>query len=280
MNANLPQKTLAISQWLREATGELKAIGIDSARLDAEIILAHTIRKSRTFLHAHPDSDLSPRHVEIADSRLQLRIDRTPIAYIVGHKEFYGRLFRVTPATLIPRPESETIITIIKEVASSHIDPLKITDVGTGSGCLGITAKLEIPNSTVYLTDISHHALKVAEANANHLGADVEIQRGNLLLDFTDPSIDIIIANLPYVSRSWERSPETNYEPAQALFADNNGLALIEKLIPQATSLLSTSGHLLLEADPKQHATIITIAKDNGFTVKEIRDFIIWLTKD
>lgn len=280
MNANLPQKTLAISRWLHESANELKAAGIPSARLDAEIILAHTIRKARTFLHAHPEAELSPRQIEIADSRLQLRVDRTPIAYIVGHKEFYGRLFRVTPATLIPRPESEIIITITKEIASSRDTPLKIVDVGTGTGCLGITAKLEITDSTVYLIDISHHALKVAETNAKLLGADVEIERGNLLSSFTVSSVNIIIANLPYVSRSWKRSPETDYEPTQALFADNHGLALIEKLIPQAVALLPKEGHLLLEADPKQHTTIAEIAKSHGFIVKEIRDFIIWLTKN
>ena len=280
MNVNLPQKTLVISQWIAEATTELKNADIASARLDAEIILAHTIRKSRTFLHAHPDMELSDRHIEIADSRLQLRLDRTPIAYIVGHKEFYGRLFRVTPATLIPRPESEAIIDFAKEIATATAAPLKIVDVGTGTGCLGVTAKLEISSSTVYLTDISHHALRVAEANAKQLDADVEIERGNLLLGFSVSSVDVIIANLPYVDRSWERSPETNYEPAQALFADNHGLALIEKLIPQAASLLPKNAHLLLEADPEQHTAIVRTARDHGFSVKKVRDFIIWLTRD
>lgn len=279
MNANLPQKTLAISQWLGESTAELTAIGILSARLDAEIILAHTLRKSRTFLHAHSDDELSPRHIEIADTRLQLRKDRTPIAYIVGHKEFYGRLFRVTPATLIPRPESEAIITITKEIAAKANGPLTIIDVGTGSGCLGITAKLEVPTSTVYLADISHFALKVAESNAKQLHADVEIVRSDLLAGFTRP-VDVIIANLPYVGRSWERSPETNYEPALALFADNNGLALIEKLIPQSTQHLNQQGSLLLEADPKQHQSIITLAKSHGFSLKEVSGFIVWLIKD
>ena len=280
MNANLPQKTLVISQWLLESANELKAANIPSARLDAEIILAHTIRKSRTFLHAHSDMLLSDRQVEIADSRLQLRLDRTPIAYIVGHKEFYGRLFRVTPATLIPRPESETIIDVTKEIATSTKTPLRLVDVGTGTGCLGISVKLEVPTSTVHLTDISRYALKVAESNAKQLDADVVIERHDLLSGFSLPSVDIVIANLPYVSRSWERSPETSYEPALALFADNHGLALIEKLFPQAATVISKSGHLLLEADPKQHMAIINQAKNHGFSVKEIRGFIIWLTKN
>ena len=120
MNANSQQKTLAISEWIRSAFTRLKDADIPSPRLDAEIILAHTLRKGRTYLHAHSDESLTDRELEVAEARLQLRLDRTPIAYIIGHKEFYGRQFRVTPATLIPRPESEAIIDILKDVLAQQ----------------------------------------------------------------------------------------------------------------------------------------------------------------
>lgn len=281
MNANLPHKTLAISDWLTQATTELTAIGIASARLDAEIILAHTLRKSRTFLHAHDDDLLEPRQLEIADARLLLRLDRTPVAYIVGHKEFYGRMFKVTPATLIPRPESETIIEMIKQLFpdSSTLlpgTPKRLVDVGTGSGCLGITAKLEIPETDVTLIDVSRHALKVAAFNVTYLNANVTVSLGNLLSDY--PLLaDIIVANLPYVDHEWERSPETAHEPALALFAENQGLSLIYKLIAQAKKTLTSKGHLFLEADPRQHDAIIKEAKNHGFHKVEIRDFIVHL---
>lgn len=232
--------------------------GITSALLDAELILAHTVRKNRTWLHAHHDERLTERQLEIAHARLQLRLDRTPLAYIIGHREFYGRLFKVTPSVLIPRPESEAIITCLRK-CGPHTG--RLVDVGTGSGCLGITAKLELPALDVTLTDNSRHALAVARENATRLHAHVDIIQSDLL-SATFGTFDGIIANLPYVDASWERSPETNCEPAEALFANNNGLALINKLIVQTGTALNNSGWLYLEADPRQHAAIITKASN------------------
>ena len=124
MNENSPLKTPAISSWLRTAAASLKQAGIDSARLDAELILAHTLQKSRTYLHAHGDEILSPRQAEIADARLHLRVERTPLAYIIGHKEFYGHQFKVTPSTLIPRPESEVMLELLLEAWALYEDSI------------------------------------------------------------------------------------------------------------------------------------------------------------
>lgn len=256
MNANLPQKT-PVSNWLENATAQLSKAGIASARLDAEIILAHTLLKSRTFLHAHPDFLLDPHRHDIADARLHLRLERTPIAYIVGHKEFYGRQFRVSPATLIPRPESEAMITLLKEI--TPLGSVDLVDVGTGSGCLGITAKLELPQLNVTLLDISQHALTIARKNAEKLGAPVATLRSDLLAAYSHQT-DIILANLPYVDREWDRSPETEHEPSVALFADDDGLALIKTLIDQSAHVLSATGHCILEADERQHTAIISYA--------------------
>lgn len=244
--------------WLRDAAEEFASAGIASALLDAEIILAHTLRKSRTWLHAHSEDLLDPRVKDIANARAQLRLDRTPIAYIIGHKEFYGRLFKVTPSVLIPRPESEEIITLLKK----HLpqDAASLLDIGTGSGCLGITAKLELPELTVTLADISRHALKVAETNAEALGAVVTIIKSDLLASIPAP-YDVVLANLPYVDASWERSPETKHEPELALFADDGGLKLIYRLLEQLPAALTPGGIALVEADPEQHAAIIATAK-------------------
>jgi release factor glutamine methyltransferase len=262
----------AINHWLETATQELKTAGIPSARLDAEIILAHTLRKPRTFLHAHSDDSLDPRQCEIADARLQLRIDRTPIAYIVGHKEFYGRQFKVTPSTLIPRPESEAIIHLLKKYSTTVADK-KLVDVGTGSGCLGITAKLEIPEFTVTLTDISRHALHVAEMNAAYHKATVSLIHGDLLARYPF-SADIILANLPYVDEAWERSPETNHEPPEALFASAGGLHLINRLLYETKTQLADNGLIIIEADPRQHETITETAKKVGLKLLEAEGFI------
>lgn len=254
----------AISEWLTRAATQIKAVGVESARLDAELILSHTLRKSRTYLHAHTDDLLDDRQYEIAEARLALRLERTPIAYIIGHKDFYGRTFKVTPATLIPRPESEDIIVLLTQIAKSLPAKCIVVDVGTGSGCLGITAKLELPESGVTLLDISNHALRVAESNAKSLKADVTFIQSNLLSEYP-LNADVIIANLPYVDKTWQRSPETAYEPSLALFAQKEGLALIELLLEQAPHHITPHGHILIEADPCQHERIIEHAKRYGF---------------
>lgn len=268
------------NEWLKDARLQLRHADISSAKLDAEIIIAHTIRKNRTYIHAHGEDLLEPRQRDIAEARLGLRIDRTPIAYIVGHKEFYGRLFKVTPATLIPRPESESMIDLLKATFRPMFlqDKKRLVDVGTGSGCLGITAKLELPDLDVTLLDISKHALRVAATNADNLRANVTALQSNLLESYPFAP-DIILANLPYVDPAWERSPETNHEPELALFADSQGLALINKLILEAKTRLTPHGHLFLEADPRQHKAILGFSNQHGFEVVAQEGFIIQLQK-
>ena len=221
---------MIISDWLKTATKSLKNIGISSARLDAELMLANTLRKNRTYLHAHLDEEIDPRRLDIANARLDLRLDRVPIAYILGYKEFYGRKFTVSPSVLIPRPESEDLISLFLELTASEITEKTLIDVGTGSGCLGITAKLERNNLSVILSDISKPALKITEKNADTLKADVTIQQQSLLNGQIRP-VDYIFANLPYVDKDWDVSPELKYEPELALFAEDEGLKLISELI-------------------------------------------------
>jgi len=155
MNENSLPQPLAINDWLTDATHQLTIAGIPSARLDSELILGHTLRKSRSYLHAHPEVIMSDREIEIASARLSLRLDRVPVAYIIGHKEFYGHQFYVTTATLIPRPESETLIELLKKAAPQNVslldETIRLVDVGTGSGALGVTAKLLFPELNVTL---------------------------------------------------------------------------------------------------------------------------------
>lgn len=261
-----------ISAWLDQAARQLREIGVDSARLDAELILANTLRKNRTYLHAHPESNIDPRRVDIANARLRLRLERVPLAYILGYRDFYGRRFTVSPQVLVPRPESEAIIELLKELDVSG----KLLDIGTGSGCLGITAKLEIPKLNVILSDISQPALRVARQNAEKFQADVALIKSNLLRAVPG-KFDIIIANLPYVDRSWQRSPETNHEPALALFAKDDGLALIYQLIDQLPAHLSPGALVFLEADPRQHGAIIAYAGSRQLRHNLTRGFIVVL---
>ncbi|MEI7918050.1 MAG: peptide chain release factor N(5)-glutamine methyltransferase [Candidatus Saccharibacteria bacterium] len=268
----------AIKDWISTATTQLSVAEIISARLDAEVLLACAINKDRTYLHAHPEQILDDQQTKDADGYLVKRLNRIPSAYITGYKEFYGRNFTVTPATLIPRPESEDIITILKSIvlpySNSHIPIANLIDIGTGSGCLGITAKLEFPNLDITLTDISAEALEIASLNAKKLSANVSFLQNDLLKKYKGRP-DIIIANLPYVDRSWKRSPETNYEPTLALFADDGGKALINKLIIQASKIMSPGSYLIIEADPEQHQDLINYARQHSFTIDQQANYIL-----
>lgn len=267
-----------ISTWLKHAAEHLKNAGITSAQLDAELLLANTLRKNRTYLHAHLDEEVDPRRVDIAEARLSLRLDRVPLAYILGKKEFYGREFDVSPSVLVPRPESEEMINMLLKLAPQDNQPRTLIDVGTGSGCLGITAALELPdNWHIVLSDISPKALSVAEKNAKKLGAKVFTQKQSLLLGQFE-KLDCILANLPYVDKDWKNtSPELRHEPSEALYAGEGGLKLIRELIQQAPKHLADQGLLLIEADEEQHQTIIAFGRQNGFLHLETSGLIVVL---
>lgn len=269
---------MTTKEWQEKASVELKNAGIRSHRLDAELIITHVLRISRTKLHAYPDIVLNSLERKVADDCVYLRSKRVPLAYIFGHKEFYGRKFHVSKATLIPRPESETLIEELKRLHSIYGDTTSnIIDVGTGSGILAITSKLEMPSVKVIATDISNEALEIARKNAAVHNADLKFIKSDLLDNVKDlPST--IVANLPYVDRSWETSPETAYEPAEALFAKDGGLVLIKKLISQAAER-DWHGLMLLEADPEQHLKIDKYAKKYGFSKLKTNGYILILKR-
>lgn len=262
------QPTQAIKEWLVYASKRLSSVNIPSPSLDSEIILAFVLGQDRTYLHAHSDQKLDSLQISTANSKLEMRYNRTPIAYITGHKEFYGRDFIVTPFTLIPRPESEAIISAVYGIKKSGFfknkSSIEIVDVGTGSGCLAITLKKEFPEINITALDISNDALEVCKNNAHRLNAEINILHSDLLKSYQSRP-DIIVANLPYVDKKWKRSPETDHEPTLALFADDGGKIIIKTLILQSSNFLSPGGYLILEADPQQHEAIEKFAIEQSF---------------
>ena len=275
---------MKISACIRVAADSLQVRDITTSRLDAELLLAHVLGRDRTWLVAHGDNEVSVAEQQAFEALVVRRMQREPVAYLTGHKEFYGRELTVTPDVLIPRPESETIIDIVKERVPSPASTTRLLDVGTGSGCLGLTCKLEIPELSVTVSDISPQALNVARQNAKQLGTKpIRYITSDLLehwLSHGKPkAFDIIIANLPYVDRVWETSPELGHEPELALYAEEQGLKLIKTLLSQAPTMIHPDGYLLLEADPCQHEEIIEHAKQYGFTAVETRDYVVVLRR-
>ena len=203
---------------------------------------------------------------------------------------FYGRDFFINSDVLIPRPETEMIVDAVLNLVGKPYLPgvkpseavlpqdLVVVDVGTGSGCIAITLKLELPEAKVIAADISDKALEVARSNANKLGAKLEFIQSDLL-DKVEARPDLVVANLPYVDENWDwvDKEALSKEPALALYAKDGGLKLIFKLVDQ----VSERGikHLILEADPCQHERIITYARKKGLTLRETRGFIIYFSE-
>jgi len=269
MNASSQYQMPTIKSWLDYAKNTLDACGLQTSRLDSELMLTKALGVNRTFIHGHPEANLSKKQNKSLSKMLKLRKKSFPMAYILGSKDFYGREFFVNKYVLIPKPESEIFIEYIKTIASDK--SMTLVDIGTGSGCIGISAKLELNKLDVTLLDISAQALSVARNNAAKLGADVSIKKSNLLKNF-DRHVDIITANLPYVDKNWEISSDSHFEPKLALFAKNNGLALIIELIKQANSR-----YLLLESDTRQQDAIIKIAQEAGYRLLEKSKFVMLL---
>lgn len=262
-----------IAKWLDQATSCLQSADITTARLDAMLLLADTFGENKSWILAHDDMLISLDQQQVLTQELDRRLRHEPLAYIRKQQEFYGRNFYVDSSVLIPRPDSESLIELFLQLPHNKGDTL--IDVGTGSGALAITTKLEAPEVAVTACDISPEALTIARKNAAQLHASITFVQNNLLKNITNKSFDFIIANLPYVDHSWKRSPETSYEPPLALFAEDTGLALIKKLIIQAAHVIRPNGHLLLEADPRQHAAITLFSEAHNFTPVATQGFAL-----
>ena len=259
-----------ILNWLEKAKTKVPSI-------DAELILLNILReKDRTYLISHDTRDLTEVEEEKANYYLNERAKNKPLAYIINSKEFYGREFYVDENVLIPRPETEDIIDIVKKIAE-NIDYPIIYDVGTGSGCIATTLKLEIPKAKVVAIDNSDKALEVAKKNSTKLHSDIILQKSDLLNDAPDRNIDIVAANLPYVDKAWDwlDFDSLEYEPLTALYASNDGLALIYELINQVSARPDIK-HLILESDPSQHQKIIDYCHKKGLELVETRNFILY----
>lgn len=265
---------MTYDQWLRHAIEQCTKANIDTARLDALILLEHATATPRATILAHPETVIDQSVLRQLNTYLQQRVAGTPIAYIICKKEFYGREFIVTPDVLIPRPESEHIVSLLKKYyPTTHQAPIKILDVGTGSGCLAVTIKLELPQSQVWACDISRSALSVAKHNADALHADVSFFASDLLVA-TDDKFDIITANLPYVPTTLTVSNEVLTEPNIAVFSGSDGLDTIRRFFAQVKTNLAKDGVVLLESLVLQHSEIADIATAHGLRLKEAEDLI------
>lgn len=235
---------VTLKDWLHEATLRLSKAGIETARLDAQVLAAFCLEKDRSWVIAYAD-DFPITESAGLEAALARREQREPLAYILGQREFYGLDFFVTPATLVPRQETETLV----DAALPHCAPLAVVlDVGTGSGCVAVTIKKYRPECTVWASDISPDALEIARRNAFFHEASIRWFESDLLAEIPDNSVDLIVSNPPYVETQAPLMPEIAlFEPHLALFGGEDGMEFYHRLLREAPRVLKPGGRLLVE---------------------------------
>jgi len=253
---------LTVLEVLKLAADHFQKHGSESARLDAEVLLAHSLGLRRLDLYLKFDRPLSEAELSKYRSLTAKRAKGEPVAYLVGHKEFMGLDFVVTPAVLVPNPDTEVLVQRAVELARDAGRPLRVADVGTGSGCIAIAIAHYALNMEVVASDIAKDALEIAAQNvaAHGLGERVKLVCGDLMAPFTG-SFDIVCANLPYLAAGSPLAPEVVAQPAGALYADERGSALIARLLDEAPMHLNAGGRVLAELDPSITSSVVDAAK-------------------
>jgi len=233
-----------------QSVGELLAAS-PLSRLETRALLSRQLGVTRERLIAQPELPVAAADVQ-ALAQLVHRCHRgEPLAYVLGEKEFYGRVFEVSPAVLIPRPETELLVEVA--LATGLKDGARVLDLGTGSGCIAITIALERPAWNVTATDVSHDALEVARANAAKWRVDtVSFLKGNWFSALSDQRFDLIVSNPPYVAVGDSHLQALRFEPQTALVAGGNGLACLQQIIESAPRHLLPAGTLALEHSYEQ----------------------------
>ncbi|MCH8298893.1 MAG: peptide chain release factor N(5)-glutamine methyltransferase, partial [Chloroflexi bacterium] len=250
---------------IQDTHQKLEAAGIPDARLEAEVLVMNVMRMARQNIFAEQEAEVSGQQQAALDSNLERRFDREPLAYILGQREFYGISVMVTPAVLIPRPETEGLVehALFMALMGMESTELTIADVGTGSGAIAINLAIHLPAAKIFAVDVDDAVLDVASFNirAHGVADRVSLAIGDLLEAVPEP-VDLIVANLPYIptDRIPTLQPEVQREPELALDGGPDGLDLVRRLLLQAEDKLKDHGIILLELDPEQVPVVQELA--------------------
>lgn len=259
-----------LAYYLARATERLQhALGLDrrEARLEARILAARALGVDRAWLVAHDRDTLSPDQAEAVEALVARREQGEPVAYILGEKEFYGRMFKVTPDVLIPRPETELLV----EAALARIPmdrPCRVLDLGTGSGCIAITIALERPGAQVLAADQSAACVTLAHNNAKILSAcNCTFIQSDWFSELTGETFEVIVSNPPYIApeQALLDTGDLRFEPRHALSAEGNGLAHFRTITSHASKHLAPHGWLLVEHGYDQGGQVLDLLEQTGF---------------
>jgi len=255
---------LRIDTALAEATEALQAAS-ESPRLDAELLLARAIDVPRSYLFAHADDEMDAAAAERFQNAIERRAEGVPLAYITGEKEFWSMMLMVSPATLVPRPETEILVDQALMIIPKDVQ-LRVLDLGTGSGAIALAIAKERPHCDVLATDISEDALAVARVNARqHAIPNIEFVQGSWTDPVRDQSFDVIVSNPPYILDNDPHLEDLGHEPRLALTSGEDGLNSIRKIAADAGNILNPGGTLLLEHGTEQEEAIAEILAANDW---------------
>lgn len=262
--------------WLRSARDRLEAVGIESASLDARMLLLDGLALPHSVIVAEPNLALNDQEIERLEAMLSRRLAREPVSRILGWREFYGRKFEINPQVLDPRPDTEVLVETALNKVDQHFGPAhacRFLDIGTGSGCIAVSLLAERPGWTGCATDISSDALDVARANAaTHKVADrLELIEVNWASGVTGP-FDLVVSNPPYIALEelGGLMPEVqNHDPALALEAGADGLDAYREIFGAASTLIAPGGLMILEIGATQAARLRSLAADTGLIAQD-----------
>ncbi len=270
----MTQEIWTIKDVLSWSIGFLQKSGSDSPRLDAELLLAEALECRRLDLYLDYSKPLHHDERERYKLMIRRRAQGEPVAYITGHRDFFGLRFHVSPATLIPRPETEHLIELV--LAATAKDPtqnLRVLDIGTGTGCLAVALKHHRPSWTVEAWDLSKDALLIAQSNALSNSVDIELRQVDALdaqvWDKDRQKFDIIVSNPPYISvdETAVVSPAAlRFEPHAAIFAEKNGLMFYECFARTLPGILQAKGKVFLEIGYQQRSAVSSLLEEAGWT--------------
>jgi release factor glutamine methyltransferase len=272
------EKTWTILELLRWTTEHFASRGIESARLDAECLLAHVLGVDRLQLYVGFEAPVGPSDRAAYRELVRIRAnERVPVAQLVGVKEFWSLSLKVTRDVLIPRPDTETLVTAALDLLPDPEAPARLLEVGTGSGAVAVAIALERPRAHLVATDISQAALEIARENADVHGVADRIRwaLGDLFGPVAGERFDAIVSNPPYVAESQrdELPPELAHEPEEALFAGEDGTAVLAALIARGGAMLVPGGGLAVELAPEQAPRVAVWCREAGLAeVKTYRD--------
>lgn len=260
-----PSTSPRIDAWIADAAEQLNRVGVEAAKLEAQLLAAHSLGRDRTWVLAHPEQDVPPAAEELLGRRLR----HEPLAYILGWREFYGRRFAVRPGVLIPRHETEVLVEAALERIPVGSD-LRILDIGVGSGAIAITLALDRPACQVFGVDLSPDALEIAAENARSLNTDVALHEADLFPP--GPTVfDLIVSNPPYVAYGDPIGADVVFEPDLALYAGGDGLEVLRRLAAEAPAYLVAEGELLVEIGAGQEGAVEAIFAAKEWTKQDAR---------